>query len=266
MTRVLLPHEELGACGLVANLSGECNGSLDTLDNLSSADKVRAYEQARLALGYLTAYVVANCPTRVRPCSSEAMGAYPWSWTGLTYIPPSEVLGHWIPGCGCTYSCACSPSTALDLNGPVAEVVEVQIDGAVLDPTEYWLSGGRYLIRKSGTWPRTQDMSKEPGDVGTFTVTYRPGFPLGPAGEIAYGRLAMEMAKALCSNDCKLPSNVKTIVRRGVTLEFKEGLFPDNKTGIRDVDLFVASVNPGTLRWVPTVASPDTQRRRHRVG
>lgn len=265
MTRVLEPHEELGACGLVANLS-QCDGVDDTFDDLPFEDRERAYEMARVALGYLTARVVANCPVSVRPCSAEAMGAYPWRWSGLTYIPPTDLLGQWVPGCGCAYSCACDPKGALDLNGPVAEIISVEIDGTPLEETDYWLSERRYLIRKDGTWPRTQDMSKEPGETGTFVVTYRPGYPLGLAGEIAYGVLATEVAKAMCDKDCRLPANVKTIVRRGVTIEFGEGLFPENRTGIRDVDLFVGSVNPtGKLRWVPTVATPETQRRRHRV-
>jgi hypothetical protein len=82
---------------------------------------------------------------------------------------------------------------------------------------------------------------------------------------VAYGRLASEFGKSLCNEkSCSLPKNVKTIVRRGVVMEFKEGLFPENRTGLRDVDLFVESVNPHRLRAMPTILSPETRRRQMR--
>jgi hypothetical protein len=266
MARTLLNHEELGACGLVANLSRACpDGTLDTIENLSDVDKERAYEFARIALNHLTAGMVANCPVQVRPCKAGAMGAFPWSWTGLTYIPPAYLTGSWLPGCGCIFSCKCQPRAALDLGRTVAEVTAVTVDGVALEDDEYRLSEKRWLYRTTGTWPLTQDMDLPPGSVGTFVVEYRPGWALGPAGEFAYGQLAMEFAKSLCKDgSCSLPKNVKMVVRRGVTMEFKEGLFPDNKTGIREVDLFVESVNPSGLRHTPRVLTPETRRREMR--
>jgi hypothetical protein len=262
--RTLTSDEEIGSCGLVANI-GNC-GSLDEIDGLSDSDKIRAYEFARIALNHLTAGVVANCPVTVRPCRAAAMGPFPWSWSGLTYIPPEYLSGAaWLPSCGCVMSCACAPRAALDLGRTVAEIIGVTIDGDVLEEAEYRLAEKQWLYRVGGVWPAVQDMDLAPGTEGTFTVEYRPGWALGLAGEVAYGRLASEFGKSLCNEkSCSLPKNVKTIVRRGVVMEFKEGLFPENRTGLRDVDLFVESVNPHRLRAMPTILSPETRRRQMR--
>ena len=40
-------------------------------------------------------------------------------------------------------------------------------------------------------------------------------------------------------------------------MDLAVGMFPDGMTGIREVDLFIASVNPHRLRMAPTVWSPD---------
>lgn len=262
--RILTADEEYGSCALVAN-TGTC-GSLDTIEGLTPADRERAYEFARIALNHLTAGMFANCPVTVRPCRAAAMGAFPWTWTGLTYIPPEYMSGvQWLPSCGCTISCACKPRAGLDLGRPVAEVTEVKLNSILLEEDEFRLVERRWLYRTVGVWPATQDMDLVPGADGTFLVTYRPGWALGLTGEVAYGRLASEFAKSLCSeSSCSLPKNVKMIVRRGVTMEFKEGLFPDGKTGLRDVDLFVESVNPNRLRFLPTVVTPETRRREMR--
>ena len=266
MARTLAAHEEFGACGLVANLAGSCpGGSLASIPNLGTTDKERAYEFARVALNHLTAGMVANCPVKVRPCKAGAMGPYSWSWTGLTYLPPEGVVGSWLSGCGCAMDCRCAPRAALDLNRHVAEVVSVTLDGAVLDEADWWVSESRYLHRSVGAWPLVQNMDLRPDTAGTFVVEYRPGWALGLAGEVAYGRLATEFAKSLCNDgSCSLPKNVKSIVRRGVVMEFKEGLFPDNKTGMRDVDLFVESVNPSGLRHMTTVLTPEIRRQQMR--
>lgn len=271
MSRVLEPYEEVGACGLVANLAGVCadgtlDGAVDVDDDggLLPERKALAYELARLALNHLTAGITANCPASARPCRAGDMGMFPWSWTGLAYIPPEYLTGNiWISSCGCGQACACSPRGALDLNGHVAEIVSVEIDGVVVPDTEYRLMEGRYLYRIGGAWPVTQDMSIAPGGVGTFVLTYRPGFPLGTAGEAAYGRLAAEFAKALCGDSgCAFPKNVKSVVRAGVMLEFKDGLFPGGLTGIREVDAYVASVNPYGVKTLTSIVTPESLRRR----
>lgn len=264
MARTLTADEEIGACGLVANVGG-CT-SMDEIEGLSETDAIRAYEFARMALNHLTAGAVANCPVKVRPCRASDMGSYPWTWTGLTYLPPDRLGGvSWMSSCGCMSSCACKPRAALDLGRTVAEIISVSVDGVELAEEDYRLAEQRWLYRTEGSWPITQDMDLAPGGPGTFIVEYRPGWGLGLAGEVAYGRLATEFAKALCNEkSCSLPKNVKVIVRRGVTMEFKEGLFPDNKTGLRDVDLFVESANPNGLRFFPTILSPEIRRRQMR--
>jgi hypothetical protein len=170
----------------------------------------------------------------------------------------------WLNGCGCTFACSCTTAARLDLNGPVAEVVEVTVDGEVIPDTEYRLEGDRWLMRVDGVWPVTQDMDEPLSEVDTFSVTYRPGYALGDVGEGAYGALVYEFARAACGDKkCRLPTGVTNITRNGVTMTINRGLFHDGLTGIPEVDTYIQSVNPNKLRSVPVVASSDV--REHRV-
>lgn len=64
---------------------------------------------------------------------------------------------------------------AIPLAGPNTEVLKVTIDGVILNPSEYRLYNGNMLIRRSGSWPTSNDLTKDDTDVGTFTVQERFG-------------------------------------------------------------------------------------------
>ena len=61
----------------------------------------------------------------------------------------------------------------IPLRGPNTEVMEVTIDGVVLNPSEYGLLDGFKLFRRVGDWPESNDLTKADTEVGTFTITYR---------------------------------------------------------------------------------------------
>lgn len=258
--RVLAPFEEVGDCGLVADLASSCGTSgapLEGLD-LTEDQRVRVHGLARMALNSLTAGMVANCPVTVRPCSpTYAAAASYWHWGGLTWVSPFDSAA-WLNACGCTLACRCKSRKRLDLNGPVAEVISVQLDGVTLEETEYSLEGNhRFLVKTTGEWPTTQNMDAALTEDETFAVTYRPGYALGVVGEGALGRLVHEFAKAACNVKCKLPTGVTTIVRQGVTMTLNRGLFADGLTGIAEVDTYIRALNPYGLRRVPTISSSD---------
>jgi hypothetical protein len=50
---------------------------------------------------------------------------------------------------------------------------------------------------------------------------------------------------------------VTSISRQGVTMELASGLFDQGLTGIREVDVYIASVNPNRLKVPSRVWSPD---------
>ena len=47
------------------------------------------------------------------------------------------------------------------------------------------------------------------------------------------------------------------VTRQGVTLELQTGMFPNGSTGIREVDAWLAGINPYGLKQAPRISSPD---------
>jgi hypothetical protein len=133
------------------------------------------------------------------------------------------------------------------LDGPVASVTSVTVDGAVVAPANYRVDDGEWLVRIDGTpWPLWQDLDLNAG-VGVFQVTYVKGVPV-PAWLLAVaGTYALELARGLCgSSACRLPSRVTEITRNGVTSSFVDPtkLLEKNLTGIPEIDMVITMLNP----------------------
>jgi hypothetical protein len=212
------------------------------------------------------------CEATVRPCrvrcSPPPTYGVPAGVSGAFY--PVLISGRWFNiGCGtCGYeSCSCTHVESLELPGPIAEVVEIRIDGEALDEAAYWIDSGRRIIRTDGgRWPVCQDLSVPDGEPGSWSVTYRIGAPVPEGGQIAAGVLACEMAKAVAGrSDCELPERLQTVTREGVTVGFLdpfEGL-EDGRTGLWLVDSWVASIQGSKARprvYVPSPARPAVRR------
>jgi hypothetical protein len=153
----------------------------------------------------------------------------------------------------------------------VWEILEVKIDGVVLDPSEYRLDEYRWITRladASGNpqmWPSCQRLDLEDTEPGTWSVTYNSGQPAPTAGVLAAAELACQIylaCNAATVGQCMLPSGVTKITRQGVTIErapfvswaFKDGAWG---TGLSLVDAFLGSFNPGGLVRRPSVWTPD---------
>lgn len=116
-------------------------------------------------------------------------------------------------------------------------------------------------------WPTCQDMSKPATEPGTFEVTYLRGKPVPEYGLWAAGLLACELIKACApaGDDCgcKLPSNVQSVVREGVSIDMEAFVLGGGqnagfgRTGIPEVDLWLATVNPAKLTSRSRAYSPD---------
>jgi hypothetical protein len=208
-----------------------------------------------------TNQVFGVCPVELRPCAAGCYGSgsstfwgrgpYPWHGSGVGSSPWYPVLigGQWYNlSCGCVSSCDCAVNgpTALQLPGPVADIIEVKVDGLVIPPTSYRVAYGRTLIRTDGeVWPACQDLLAEDTELNTFVVSYNRGLAVPVGGQVAAGILACEIAKMLCgAKDCQLPQRLQTITRQGVTMGFVdtfEGL-DQGKTGIWGIDAWISSV------------------------
>lgn len=225
-------------------------------------------------LDRLTAYQFGQCPITVRPCSSRCQGfngymtwpvGYPGTQgAGWPWMIPFVDNGVW-RNCGCNGGCSCDARCEIDMQGPVAEITEITIDGLVLDPSAYRLdriSGrGAVLVRTDGEcWPECQDMNVSSG-TGVFTVEYRPGFMLPPDAPYYAGKLAGEFARSCQGQDCNLPAELTRLTRNGVEVtvldpnEVPEQLL----TGQPEVDRWIRSINPRGLRTRARVLSPDVR-------
>lgn len=255
---------------------GPCEWPLDTTcvagwDTYTPEQQARATTLAVFVLDALTGHQFAQCPVTVRPCGQTCgmPNSYmtwpvdsPAASSPSLWMTPYLLNGVW-RNCGCGGGCDCSPVCKVQLNAPVAAVTEVKIDGLVLDPSAYRLVGP-WLARTDGgeCWPSCQDPSVPDTETGTFSVTYSPGRPLPAAGRIAAGVLAGEFVRACAGGSCVLPPQITSLTRQGVDVEFisPTDALTNGRTGIREVDLFIESVNPAALRQRSRVGSPDIRR------
>lgn len=264
--------------------AGPCAWPLDTACAPSFPAKVSdwtpehvlAVEIATELLWARTAGRYGLCPELIRPCrracSPDRHGTG-WLWDpqrpDQPLNPYLDERGKWFNfGCGCArQDCGCQAPCSIRLPGPVNSVVEVRVDGAVLPPQEYTLrrrSGYGELWRAGGQdgpcWPTCQDLEKDITEPGTFSVLYLRGRAVPAAGMRALGSLANEIYKQCTgAKGCRLPERVQTVTREGITYEmFDPGEWLEKGfTGLRDVDTWIATVNPNSLRQPSAVFSLD---------
>lgn len=225
--------------------------------------KARAVALATMTLRRLTANRVGGCPVTVRPCSQRHQGD---AWRGLQYatdgVPwfPALYSGVWI-NCACSTPCGCNSGCEIQLPGIVGDLASVNVDGAELDLTKIKVLSSSKIVWQGGgecPFPKRQDMSVPLGQPGTFAITYTPGYPVDGLGAWAAGILAVEFGKA-CSGTkgCRLPKNVTSITRQGVSMSLVAGSFPNGVTGITEVDAWIELWNPNRLKRAASVWSPD---------
>lgn len=233
---------------------------------IAASELLYAYSGKRFA---------GTCERRVRPCSTQTC-AGPWrhwdggAWNWATY----EGGGRVTMGSGC----GCRALSRVPLAGFVREVLEVTIDGAIVDPNTYRVDERFWLSRVRDPadfdtplyWPACQDMDKPETEDGTFSVLYTYGVDPPVAGQLAARELACAVYKTCAaggatSGDCPLPNGVVKIVRQNVTIELSpfaawgqaDGVW---RTGMPLVDAFLNAYNPTGARRRASVWSPDTPR------
>jgi len=235
---------------------------------------------ATFILDALTGRQFAQCAVNYRPCAPRCgMGGgyvtYPVnspsaSGAGGPWMIPWIDNGIW-RNCGCNGGCSCRASCEVPFPDSVAAVMEVRVDGLVIDPGAYRMDSYRgvpTLVRVDGLcWPQCQDMDAMDDEAGSFVITYQPGRPLPLAGQIAAGELACEFAKACAGGDCRLPSQLASLSRNGIEVQVADPLtfFENGLTGISNVDLFIRAVNPTRKAQRSRVLSSDKPGPRYQV-
>lgn len=164
--------------------------------------------------------------------------------------------------------CGCSGLRQVRLRGlPVTEVTEVKVDGDVIPSNEYRVDDHAYLVRLPDPggvrrgWPCCQAIDLADSERGTFSVTYKFGQPVPPAGRMAAATLGCELAMA-CDPEqapkCRLPKSVTNVTRQGVSISVlnPNDFLEHGRIGIYEIDMFITAYNPGGGRGA-TVWSPD---------
>lgn len=245
------------------------------------ATMIHSVEVATEILWRLTAGQYGLCREVVRPCT-PACG--PGSGKHAR-MRPDIINGQWINMvCGCPRAsdgCSCgAPPSSVHLPGPVywedprlgpedpdRYRMHVYIDGQRLPGDAYWMYGDNQLIRTDGgTWPTCQDLTAKADEPGAFAIVYWRGTPVPPGGRRAVALLACEIWKACAKgpDSCALPRRVQTVQREGITYTMLDPMdfLDEGRVGLTEVDLWLASVNPGKLHSPSVVLSPDMRRHR----
>lgn len=236
-----------------------CLPPLPDEDDCSYSDRLRdrtaAVEVAVSVLWALSGRQFGVCPTLTRPCPPPAPGlraGSPWDQSVAPFIPTFE-FGRWVNySCGCTGRCTAAGPRTVHLPGPVSDIVVVTICGEVLDPGEYTLEGDM-LYRNGANWP-SQNYNRPLDEDGTWSVLYSKGVPVPAGVGVFVGQLAKEFLAACSGEQCRLPRNVVATTSRGVTRQFDPtGMYASGKTGLSEIDVWLAAVNPHHIVCAPRV-------------
>lgn len=231
--------------------------TLSHLDNPSSIDAEDAIQAASFILYMLSGQKYPGIQSVTEQYFCEESGApvgCVWDPGNKRFWNSSLNIWAWSYGRGPT-----SNSNVL-LRGrrirlqhrPVVEVTQVTIGGTDLDPSEYSLLNGEILARE-GSW----------GLCDGPVVTYSFGANPPALGRMAARRLANELVMAASGDEnCALPAGTTSVSRQGIDLQIfdPQDFMDKGRTGLYEVDLFLAVVNPGKARKRPRVFSPDMPR------
>lgn len=215
--------------------------------------KVAAAERATSAtLRMLTLYRVGGTPITVMPCARSCRA--PRMRVGMFH--PVLLDSGSYANCWCSTGCSCASNPTVTLTAPVGKIIEVKVNGEVVQASAYQVEDGDKLVRVDGKgWPACAGKD--------FTVTYLNAYPVDEYGRYVAGFLASEYLKAFASDKkCRLPSAIRTLTRQGISYEITPGMFPNGLTGVPEVDAYILQWNPNGLRTKPQVYSPDMPKQR----
>lgn len=178
----------------------------------------------------------------------------------LTVYPFDET------GCGCVRQGKCCCRVLLKIPGPIFDVDMVVVDGVGLVEGDDWIKAGSQALRRvGGSWPCLKEYRDPSPD---FYVTYTRGRPIPVAGRVAARELGCQIVKTVLGLPCDLATQgLVGVTREGVQLQFDdpEELVDKGLTGIRSVDLWIASVNPFRRKRRAQMYRGDDTRRVSRV-
>ena len=202
-----------------------------------------------------------ECTDTVRPLGDHRCRSAS-SWQPRTpFLWPWASGGDAVLQGGGWFGRGCMGIPEVDLGVyPLVSIQEVLLDGVDLDPASYRIDNRRLLTRVDGQgWPCWQDVTGASDQPGTWEVSFTYGEVPPDGGKGSATIFAKELALALAGNNsCRLPSRTQTVARQGVTIvAYPQSILDGGRTGLPEVDLWLASVNPKKIRQQATIMSPD---------
>lgn len=263
------------------DLFGNCGLDLNIRDNADMLDLAMVWASRRVMMA--TRYRFMGCQTAtIRPCNEPCepwtylrrMDGYTtpnghlfdeWGMWGFPTIPiqmtsgPSPTfINCWecnctpqgfVPGGGDPRECACGMRGALRLPYlPVRDVLEVKIDGSVLNPASYTVkTNTNLLVRVDGTrWPDQQNEHLADTEVGTWSVKFRHGADLPPEARPLVAAYACQLALRALKKPCDLSDGVQIVQRSGVSYTLVDTSYrAAGLTGYQPVDDWIYLVFGG---------------------
>lgn len=148
---------------------------------------------------------------------------------------------------------------------PLRDIIEVRVNGSVVDSATYRIDDRRWLVNLDLTapWPNIQSLELDPlTDDNTFQVTFAYGQAPPRMGVAACKRYAIELAKGAVGDPCAIPERVLSLQMPGASYTIVDAFtfLGEGLTGLYEVDSFLKAVNPNGLKRKSAVYSPDIPR------
>lgn len=181
---------------------------------------------------------IGVCELTIYPCSNMVM----------PFLGPRHpsVLGY--TGMPCT---DCGHEFDVWLDGPVHDVLAVVIDGVTLDPSEYHLEDGTWLVRRDGTWPAGGDPEDD-----LFSITFERGVPPSRLVRSSIAEIVNEMWLDECGNQGqKFSAAVKSMSTGGTQYSYEDVAAALPK--MPQTRKLVAQYKPTNEAMQPFAYSPD---------
>lgn len=216
------------------------SGSDEPSDDVLEELLMQASEAMWVALAYPT---LGPCERTVYPCLNR--GTY---W-------PSAQRRYTMLRAGACDCCGCD---AVWLEGPVADVTEVIVDGDVVDPGDYELHANFKLVRVNGSWPA----GGGPVSDQAFQITYEMGAPVPTLVRDAVVELTNELWLSRCGeHDGRIPNAVSSLSTPGVGMSFRRNEVAkaarEAGESLPKVYQALSTYNPTAARLRTFVWSPD---------
>jgi hypothetical protein len=227
-----------------------------------------ALSMATKVLWALSGRRYGTCSTTLRPCRPSCYQPWPQShpllfpWSEWGGSPSNWDASYWFSSeCGqCSGGCSCGEVPTVLLPSLCNAVTQVKVNGVVLDPSAYRLDDNRLLVRTDGyRWPRCNNLRLADTEQGTWSVTAAYGLDVPSEAAGVVGELACQVLRARNGADCRLPMQLQSLIRQGVTITFPDinAAVEAGRTGVYLVDLWLAAVNPNRLQQRSRVYAVD---------